>query len=101
MQQIKLLNKDKELQEIIIWSVALGIFIVLLFAGFIFRALRIAQKQKRIIENQKTEVEHQKQLAEEKQKEILDSIHYAARIQKCILPTEIYIDRSLKRLMKK
>ena len=38
---------------------------------------------------------------EEKQKEILDSIHYAKRIQQSLLPTDIYIDKNLKRLQKK
>ena len=31
--------------------------------------------------NQKIEIGHQKELIEEKQKEIVDSIHYAKRIQ--------------------
>jgi hypothetical protein len=66
---------------------------VLLFAGFIFRSLRITRKQKQIIEQQK-------HLVEEKQKEILDSIHYARRIQTALLPTDKYIEKSLKRLIK-
>ena len=36
---------------------------------------------------------------EEKQKEILDSIFYARRIQRSLLTTEKYIGRNLKRLM--
>jgi serine phosphatase RsbU (regulator of sigma subunit) len=43
-------------------------------------------KQKEIIEIQKKEVEDQKYLVEEKQKEILDSITYAQRIQNALLP---------------
>jgi hypothetical protein len=46
-------------------------------------------------------IEKQKRFVEEKQKEILDSIYYARRIQNAILPTEKYIDKTLKRLMKK
>jgi tetratricopeptide (TPR) repeat protein len=38
---------------------------------------------------------------EEKQKEILDSIHYAKRIQQSLLPPEKYIARSLERLNRK
>jgi hypothetical protein len=37
-------------------------------------------------------------LVEEKQKEILDSINYAKRIQMALLPNEKYIDKSLNRL---
>ena len=100
-QQITIMNKDKDLQRIILWSVVSGLFFVIVFAGFIFRTLRITQKQKRVIEEQKQIVEHQKQLVEEKQKEILDSIHYAARIQRCMLPTEKYISQNIARLKAK
>lgn len=34
-----------------------GLLVVLIFAGFIFRALRITRKQKHIIEDQKKKVE--------------------------------------------
>jgi hypothetical protein len=47
----------------------------------------------------KIELQHQK--LEEKQKEIIDSITYARRIQRSLLPTEKYFDQTLKRLMKK
>lgn len=42
----------------------------------------------------------QKMLIEEKQKEILDSIRYAHRIQKAQMPTKSYIERTLERLLK-
>lgn len=35
---------------------------------------------------------------EEKNKEIIDSITYATRIQKSLMPSEIYIEKSIKRL---
>jgi len=41
------------------------------------------------------QLSEQKELIEEKQKEILDSIHYAKRIQSSLLPTEVYIERVL------
>ena len=37
---------------------------------------------------------------EEKQKEILDSIHYARRIQRSLLTSEMYIEKKLKKLIK-
>jgi tetratricopeptide (TPR) repeat protein len=36
-------------------------------------------------------------LIEEKNKEILDSMHYASRIQRALLPTEFFIDRNLNK----
>jgi protein-S-isoprenylcysteine O-methyltransferase Ste14 len=44
------------------------------------------------------EIESQHKKLEEKQKEIIDSITYARRIQKSLLPTERYIENTLKRL---
>jgi tetratricopeptide (TPR) repeat protein len=66
-----------------------GLAMVIIFSGFIFNRFKVTQKQKAIIE-------HQKDLVEEKQREILDSIRYAKRIQKSLLPTERYIERNLK-----
>jgi hypothetical protein len=50
------------------------------------------------LQQQKEEIENQKELLEEKQKEILDSIHYAQRIQNSILPNEKQIDKVLRRI---
>ncbi len=44
---------------------------------------------------QQAKIEKQKELVEEKQKEIIDSIHYAKRIQIALLPSEKYIARRL------
>jgi serine phosphatase RsbU (regulator of sigma subunit)/tetratricopeptide (TPR) repeat protein len=77
---------DKHKQVIITSSVAVGLLLVLVFAGFIFRSLRITRKQKELIGKQKAEVEEQKHLVEEKNKDILDSITYAKRLQDAILP---------------
>ncbi|MGZ3865006.1 MAG: hypothetical protein ACXVNR_00910 [Bacteroidia bacterium] len=43
----------------------------------------------------------QKALIEEKQKEIIDSIRYASRIQKSQMPNEKFIEKTLDRLRKK
>lgn len=95
-------------QKIIIVFVICGLLLVMIFAGFIFRSLKITRKQKDIIENQKNTVEEQKRqvelqksIIEEHQKEIVDSITYARRIQLSLLPTEKYIDKNLKRLNSK
>ncbi len=103
-------------QKIVIWSVAFGLFLVIVFAGFVFRSLRITRKQKNVIEVQKNEVtkqkdiadsqriiavelreisENQKHIVEEKQKEILDSITYASRIQRALLTSSEYIAGNL------
>ena len=43
----------------------------------------------------------QKEIIEEKNKDITDSIYYARRIQRSLLPPEKYIQKSLDRLKKK
>jgi len=66
-------------QRIIIYSVAALLLLVILFLSFLYNRFRIIRRQKHIIEIQK-------ELVDEKQKEILDSITYAKRLQEAILP---------------
>ncbi|MBA3664385.1 MAG: tetratricopeptide repeat protein [Bacteroidetes bacterium] len=68
-----------------------GLFLVLVFAGFIYNRFKITQKQKGIIEEKEKETSLQKHTIEEKHKEITDSIHYAKRIQDAMLTSEDYI----------
>ena len=65
----------------------------MVFAGYVFRNLRVTRKQKdiiegqkKLVEKQKQEVEQQKHLVEETQREIISSITYAKRLQNAILP---------------
>jgi tetratricopeptide (TPR) repeat protein len=85
--------EDKK-NKIIIYSISGMLLLVLGFAVFAYRSYM--QKQKANIE-----ISEQKAVIEEKQKEILDSIRYAKRIQTAHLPSEKYLDQSLKRLANK
>ena len=96
-------KEEKKQQQLIIYSVSVGLVMVLVFALFAYRAYR--QKQKSnvelerkniLIERQKKEVEHQKEIVDEKQKEILDSIHYAKRIQRAVITSDNYISQHIK-----
>lgn len=105
--QEALADEKSRKQKVIIVFVVFGLLLVLTFSGFIFRSLRITRKQKHIIElqknvveQQKQEVELQKNILEEHQKEIIDSITYARRIQRSLLPTEKYIEKNMNRLRK-
>jgi len=60
-----------------------------------------ADKEKEIERLKNVELKSAYDIIADKNKEILDSIHYAKRIQQSLLPTEIYIERNLKRLLKK
>lgn len=72
-----------------------GLALVLIFSGFIYNRFRVTRKQKEIIHAQKEVVENQKNLVEEKNKEIMDSIQYAKRIQDATLPSPKMIDNFL------
>ncbi len=72
-----------------------GFFLVLVFSVFIYNRFKLVQKQKNKIAFQKQEVELQKKLVDEKQKEILDSIKYAERIQQALLPSKKAIKKMI------
>ena len=93
-QQVISEEKNRK-QKIITWAVVSGLLLVLLFAGFIFRSLRITRKQKQIIEIKNTETELQKKVIEEKNKDIMDSIHYAKHIQNALLREEEHVSMHL------
>lgn len=70
-----------------------GFILAIILALLIFRSYRLKR-----IANFK--LNKQKEIIEEKQKEILDSIHYAQRIQSVLLPSDRFIDRAMNRLRK-
>jgi len=106
-KDILLLKKENEKQEkiseserknkfIILISALLIVIMLSVFAFTLNKRFVITKKQKNIIERQKETTEHQKTLIEEKQKEILDSINYAKRLQQAILAPRSEIDKGLK-----
>lgn len=81
--------------------------LLLVLAIYIFKnykdkknANRIISEQKEQVEIQKEEIELQKTILETKNKAVTDSIYYASRIQKSLLPTEKYIERNMNKLRK-
>jgi serine phosphatase RsbU (regulator of sigma subunit)/Tfp pilus assembly protein PilF len=89
-------QEKKEKQQIVSGSISLGLILVVIFLFFVFKRLRIAKKQKDIIEQQKEVVEHAHDELEEKNQEIMDSIVYAKRIQSAILPPAKLVKEYLK-----
>jgi serine phosphatase RsbU (regulator of sigma subunit) len=97
-----IVEQDRKKQEVIRNSFIAGFLLMLALAFFIFRGYRQKQKaneiitqQKEEVEKQKTIVEQQKALVEEKNKDILDSITYAKRLQDAILPPLSIINQYL------
>lgn len=88
-------EKQNKQKTQIIWLGTLALVGSGFFGLIAFINFRKTKKANLIIENQKMQVElkneevtHQKELVEEKQKEIIDSINYAKRIQQAVLTGE-------------
>jgi serine phosphatase RsbU (regulator of sigma subunit)/tetratricopeptide (TPR) repeat protein len=88
--------QEQERQSIIVISVSVLSAVLLGFLLFIINRLKLARKQKSIIEQQKLDVDKAFDSLEEKSQEILDSINYAKRIQTAILPSEKELKLHLK-----
>lgn len=93
VQKTEIEKQNTQRNGFIIGSVLLSIFLIFMIRGFYQK-----KKDNRIITAQKVEVERQKVLVEEHRKEIIDSIHYAKRIQQAHMPSEKQIEINLKRL---
>ena len=78
-------QKQQRLYTYLALSLAGSILIILLI---VFKSLQTTKKQKLIIQMAHNEIAEQKKIVEEKNKDILDSITYAKRIQTAILPNE-------------
>ena len=72
-----------------------GLAFALIIGGISFRGYQRKKRDNDIISSQKKLVEHQKDIVEEKQKEIIDSISYAKRIQEAILPPDKLVKKWL------
>lgn len=89
--QLEVTNKEKELinekKNTSITLVALFLIVILLF--FSYKGYRDKKKSNTIITQQKT-------LVEQKQKEILDSINYAKKIQSALLANKEFINQHIE-----
>ncbi len=95
VEQFKI-DEEKHQQEIseqktYTYGGIIGFLLMIIFSSVSFRAYRQKRKDNLL-------VSEQIDLVEEKQKEILDSIRYAKRIQQSLLPSEKYIENNLNRL---
>ncbi len=70
--------------------------LILVLLVFSYRAYRTKRKANYLLHSQNQEISMQKEVIEEKQKEIVDSIHYAKRIQNTLLASEQSIAANVK-----
>jgi serine phosphatase RsbU (regulator of sigma subunit) len=101
-EENKLLQSENKLsqstiqqQKIITSFIVGGLIIVSCLAFFIFNGLKKQKKAFVIISKQKEEVHRQKEIIEEHQKETIDSINYAKRIQYALLAHDDLLKKNL------
>jgi serine phosphatase RsbU (regulator of sigma subunit)/tetratricopeptide (TPR) repeat protein len=82
------LKEGQRRQQVIIWFGLVGGLILFVFVIFLVKNNREKSRANAIISTKNAEIEIQKVSLEIKNKEVLDSINYARRIQHAILPTE-------------
>ena len=90
--------KQQKTQRYVLYG---GLLLVVGILIFMINRFRITQRQKALIQKQKVFVDEAYEKLHEKNKEVLDSIHYAQRIQKALITSEKYIDKQLNKLNKK
>jgi tetratricopeptide (TPR) repeat protein len=90
-----LAGAERKKQKQVIMLVSAALIIAFILAAIILNSLRVTNRQKKLIELKRLETEKQKATIEEKNRDIMDSINYAKRIQQSLLPTEKYISRKL------
>lgn len=91
--QQQLLNEKKDLirknekqqQGLIITIICIILFASIFVLFFVYRNFKAKKKSAFELTLKNEEISHQKELIEEKQKEIIDSINYAKRIQTAVL----------------
>ena len=81
-EEKKITQEKLKHEATIRYSLFFFIILLVIFSFFMFNRFKIIKNQKQIIEVQKNKVD-------EKQKEILDSINYAKRIQSTILDNQL------------
>jgi len=95
-KEIVSLNKEKEIQTLqnkknttILYIALAGIIVMLVLVVISYRAFKAKKKSNVTLQNKNT-------IIEEKNREILDSIQYAKRIQDAILPASEILRENLK-----
>lgn len=88
-EQNKVSELNSKRQQIVIISTIILLVLVVFITVLVYRSYLQKNKANQVIS-------HQKELVEEKQKEILDNITYAKRIQTSRLPSQSFINENVK-----
>jgi serine phosphatase RsbU (regulator of sigma subunit) len=92
-----LYSNEIKRQKIIFNASLIGGIIFLVFSIVLYKRFMLTRKQKGIIEVQKVEMDKAFSALHEKNKEVMDSIYYARRIQNALLTSEDYVNKHFKK----
>ncbi len=92
-QEIQLLQKDKEITEWLRNSLIIGLVFVLVVSFLIYSRYKVKNKSNLELSEKNKRIEDQKRILEIHQKEIVDSINYAKRIQFSLIPGKEILDK--------
>lgn len=98
--EIELLNKDKQASESFRKVLYFVILLILVVVVVLIYSYLLKRKSNRSLLIKNDEINKQKEVIEQKQKEIIDSINYAKRIQQSLMPTEKYVAKRIGELKK-
>ena len=101
-KQIEILKQNESIKDLqlkqkniaLYAGVAVGIVLVV-FLFMVYRTLQEKKKTNKLLEVQNEEISSQKMIIEEKNKDIIDSINYAQRLQENILPHDNILEKLL------
>ena len=93
--QNKLSTETIKEQKIISYFIITALLLLAGLAFFIYKGLKNQRYANRMISLQKQQVETKNHIIEEKQKEIVDSINYAKRIQYALLAHKDFVNKFL------
>ncbi|MBS1637961.1 MAG: tetratricopeptide repeat protein [Bacteroidetes bacterium] len=88
-------EEHEQHQQMIIYLICGGLFLLSIGMVIIYRSYRIKQKSNQLLSEKNKIIETQKHLVEEKQTEIIDSINYARRIQYSLLASDKLLQENL------
>lgn len=103
--ELKKQKAELKVKRILQYALYGGLLLVIIFAAYMYNRFKVSHRQKLIIQEKEKETQKQhgiisiqKAIVEQKQKEILDSILYAKRIQQTLMTNENYVHKKLEEL---
>jgi serine phosphatase RsbU (regulator of sigma subunit) len=95
-KQLAVEQGQQQKQKVISYSAGGGLVLILGFLLFVFNRLKVTREQKAAIDTQKQEIEKTHEQLSEHHKKLSDSITYAQRLQRAILPSAMEVSQHIK-----